>query len=123
MREKKFRVFDKISKKMIYFDINDPANLWFLINFDYEAEEVMQYTWLKDKNGKECYEWDIIKKWNYIGVIEYCNIDVKYLIVWKWKTANKTMWADWLWSTYPTPYFDIIWNKYENAELIEKESV
>ena len=148
MREIKFRVFDKISKEMIYFDINDPANLWFLINFNYEAEEVMQYTWLKDKNGKEVYEGDILyvkEEWRYWW--EY-NIPVEYANNWwcfwcsciiakeishhsevenlftRW-FLSRTLWSFiTLWEMTNWKFeFEIIWNIYENAELIEKESV
>jgi len=52
MREIKFRAWDKILQKMYY-----PADL------DYaETAILMQYTGLKDKNGKEIYEGDIVKR-------------------------------------------------------------
>ena len=49
MREIKFRAWDKNEKIMI------PADEFY---FSYE---MMQYTGLKDKNGKEIYEGDILK--------------------------------------------------------------
>ena len=63
-REIKFRAWDKQSKQMSepfgLFDIPDG-----FINIDgnycYEADaEIMQYTGLKDVNGKEVYEGDIV---------------------------------------------------------------
>lgn len=62
MREIKFRWRDNVSDSMYYFDIyelssNRPDKEIYL----WPVEQIMQYTWLKDKNWKEIYEGDIIK--------------------------------------------------------------
>jgi len=90
MREIKFRAWDKKRKKMIYLTPEvDPKNCGNLVycdietlaiglhgglylldecgNWEYpdnlgESYEIMQFTGLKDKNGKEIYEGDIVRK-------------------------------------------------------------
>jgi len=76
MRDIKFRAYSHKSKQM--FDWGS------LLQDDLAAiltsgeDEVMEYTGLKDKNGKEIYEGDILKATDEIGVIKFGEYDHKY---------------------------------------------
>ena len=70
-REIKFRAWDNRSDNMFY----PPMDIIGQMMVDELPEYVtfMQFTGLKDKNGKEIYEVDIVKdKFNHSWAVRYC---------------------------------------------------
>jgi uncharacterized phage protein (TIGR01671 family) len=116
-REIKFRAFDSVAEKMLYLLNSDMFDTNWLNDVS-----IMQYTGLKDKNGKKIYEGDILNigfggdasmvyhTHNYC-VVFWCDKNLQ------WKTKyNK---GDNPLTGYYLPVYEIIGNIYENPELLK----
>ncbi len=127
-REIKFRSWDKILKIMSYNPVNAiNFNGQFLLN-DGKFHDInktdyilMQYTGLKDKNGKEIYEGDILK---HIPAFE-ANYFVKYLTGGFYLCPDNKDYGEYFASLFAGYDYknrcnsiEIIGNIYENPELI-----
>lgn len=139
MREFKFRIWDENLKKFLKnteykdFAINTQGQVYCISGYfdnakvdEYDGVEISQYTGLKDKNGVEIYEGDIIKAKTvmvdmpiWIGEVMRecdfygldCNQETGWVIV--DKKLNSCM------AFYPNQDREIIGNIYENEDLLK----
>ena len=126
MREIKFRAWIKNADKMvdvIAIDFEKEEICWIFDDYvNWEQERVwigfddialMQYTGLKDKNGNEIYEDDILKTW--IGGYEQAS---PYVVEDMRKLYFELNRDD---SYYRIQKTEILGNIYENPELLEED--
>lgn len=126
-REIKFRVWSENTRKMI------PISLWHNFNLfiNYVKETIMQYTGLKDKNGKEIYEGDILLSTS--DIVKWATDEKTGKVA---KDKSEVVWSDKIpafckkeegrisgFAMYPDiikKYSEVIGNIYENPELLKE---
>lgn len=124
-REIKFREWETERKTMVIGEREDYDDS---VSFRFEHEEggeriLMQYTGLKDKNGVEIFEGDIVywestimNKNQWQGVVKF--IGAGFCVQ---TSGNSRNTPDWLYAATKDETLEIIGNIYENPELLEKE--
>ena len=130
-REIKFRAYHKERKEMfeiasIDFEEKKAAlsnGIIKLLNVDFKQFELLQYTGLKDKNGKEIYEGDIIKykfpydkRIKHISPVKFLETEASFGI--KDRYENEIP----LYTASSNNYFEVIGNIYENKNLLEENN-
>lgn len=124
-REIKFRAWHKVKNIMVYDNEDDTYGYWdgcrnsnvgminTILNSQYYKEyKFMQYTGLRDKNGKAIWEGDIVEYENMTGKIMFFNgsfilSDLEETEEWELGVINAEI--------------EVIGNIYENRELLGGE--
>ena len=115
MREIKFRCwYDKRMHKVVDIDFSyKRINLLGADIISFEQGILMQYTGLKDKNGKEIYEGDIlIYDEDEIAIVQYSEVDAMFEIILDNIVTN--------FSNESSEWWRIIGNIYDNPELLKE---
>lgn len=127
MREIKFRAWDKKTKRYFLIELGNPGFFECQSDDHDDYEWWQQYTGLKDKNGKEIYEGDILNRWwrQSWNLEPNIRFDVRGKVIFKngsflmknfdLEERNR--------AEYPIPFEDetleVIGNIYENPELVK----
>jgi len=132
-REIKYKAWLKEEKKMVivetidfseksiqYLEKNEIIDAYLLRTTFLEDIELMQYTGIKDKNGKEIYEGDILKykfpydrRLKHVSLVKFIETEASFGL--KDIYGNEIP----LYRITANNYFEVIGNIYENPELLE----
>ena len=111
MRELKFRRYDDY--EFVFFDLVD-FRKYDETPFVVQKYPIEQYTGLKDKNGKEIYEGDIMNDGNHICKIKWSEHFTAFEALNEDEGYESNVW-------FEAKYGEVIGNVHENPELLEKE--
>jgi len=136
MREIKFRAWGKLKSKMFgHFAINSSGNR--IADEEYRGHScdwenltsdvvLMQYTGLKDKNGVEIYEGDVVRAMKWFGLSKHPYREqrpIKGNISWDESSFGFAVDKDGKpeWCVFDLLEPEVIGNIYENPELLEEK--
>lgn len=121
-REIKFRVWSEKNKKMLEIQkhsFKTGKSMPYGYNIAYDFGELMQYTGLKDENGKEIYEGDIlsIKIYSRDKIIVQCKALVEFKdgcfgVIWGYDKSFLSL------KSFFNTKFEVVGNKCENPEIL-----
>lgn len=144
MREIKFRFWDGVRQEMfnevtmieLHWECEEDPTVYVGKQFDYgngrrvprySDGALMQFTGLRDRNGTEIYEGDILATWNDHPEFDHWNKgDYGHTVV-EWDSKYTCYHgSEWMWemnpsceSVYDIRFVEVIGNIYENAELLK----
>ena len=110
----KFRAWDKKHKEMVLFDSFYELQKWCRTEEELKSFEILGFTGLTDKNGKEIYEGDVVKSDWLDDKQRILNAEVVFSIG-RFTCRGLT------YDLYKYPELEVIGNKFENPELLEEK--
>lgn len=116
-REIKFRAWHKAAKEMLFDSWPGESLRWAR---EGQPVEIMQYTGLKDRNGKEIYEDDVVDVENgkYKGIVKFNEQDLSYVI--EDKTGGYGFVNGQTYDERPEyRTYEVIGNRWDNPDLLE----
>lgn len=114
----KFRAWDKILKKMFYgkLEVFDDSVGFRFGHFEDNEPIFMQSTGLKDKNGIEVFEGDIVEvSKDFLNIIDYRVDDG----CWRLRPIDKKWACSYFSNYYDKSGWEILGNIYEDKELLK----